>query len=152
MIHLRQLGPAFLRHVEAYGHLAGAALRDTGGIVRARATLVVCGLVLAAAVVILAGATAIAAGWGSQYRWWVTAAVLGGLVLGAALCLASATAAMPRSQHLQALRDEWRKDKDWLGRERGAPAGDAGAPMTVPGVPRSGPPARATTDRAPKGA
>lgn len=149
MIHLRQLGPAFLRHVEAYGQLAGAALRDTSGTLRSRAALAACGLVLAIAFVVLAGATAIAAGWVTPYRWWVAAAVLGSIACGAALCLARATAAMPRSAHLQALREEWRKDKDWLARGRGSQVAEPGAPITLQVVPRGTDANRAAGARAP---
>lgn len=138
MIHLRQLGPAFLRHVEAYGRLAGAALRDTGGVVRRRAALLVVGLVLAIAFVTLAAATAIAAAWGSPYRWWVAAGILGAIAIAAGMCLARGAADLPRSSHLQALRDEWQKDKDWLGRERGARASDASASLPRQGMARAG--------------
>jgi uncharacterized membrane protein YqjE len=150
VIHLRQLGPAFLRHVEAYGQLAGAALHDSALLVKARATLVVIGLVLAIGFVVLAGATLIATGWGSPYRWWVAGGVLGVIALGAAICLARATAAVPRSPHLQALRDEWQKDKDWLGRDRIAGGAESGAAMRLQGVPRSNDGSRSA--RAPSGA
>lgn len=149
MIHLRQLGPAFLRHVEAYGQLAGAAMRDTGSALRSRAALAACGLVLAIALVVLAGATAIAAGWATPYRWWVAAVVLGSLACGAALCLARATAAMPRSPHLQSLREEWRKDKDWLARGRGSAVGERDAPVALQVVPRGADGARAPGSRVP---
>lgn len=152
MVHLRQLGPAFLRHVEAYGELAGAALRDTGRVLRVRATLVVSALVQATAFVILAGATAIAAGWSSPYRWWVTATVLGALALGAAICLSRAAAALPRSAHLQALSDEWQKDKDWLGRERRARSAEPGATLTQQGVPDTRAATIRVAARAPTGA
>lgn len=143
MIHLRQFGPALLRHVEAYGQLAGAALRDTGSSLRWRATLVACGLGLAIAFVVLAGATAIAAGWATPHRWWVAAVVLGTIACGVALCLARATAAMPRSPHLKLLRDEWSKDKDWLARGRGAEVAEPGVPMSLQVVPRGTDAARA---------
>jgi uncharacterized membrane protein YqjE len=136
MIHLRQLGPAFMRHAEAYGELASAALQDTGTRLRSRAVLVASGLVLAVAFLVLAGGTAVAAGWDSPYRWWIAAAVLGALGLAAALCLTRATAAMPGSPHLQALREEWQKDKDWLRRERHDRPEDPGTSMTLQGAPR----------------
>jgi uncharacterized membrane protein YqjE len=142
VIHLRQLGPAFIRHVEAYGLLAGAALRDTGSEARKRASLVAAGAVLGIAFVILAGATAIAAGWGTEYRWWVALAVLGALAIGTAVCLSRAFASMPRSSHLQALRDEWQKDKAWLGRDRNSRLADPGTSPALQGVPRTGDTAR----------
>jgi hypothetical protein len=151
VIHLRQLGPAFLRHVEAYSQLAGEGLRDTLTVVKARATLVAVGLVLASGFVVLAGATAIAAGWDSPYRWWVTAAVLGAIALGAALCLARGTAVVPRSPHLQALRDEWQKDKDWLGRDRDSRGPGQGAAKALQREPR-GSDASQVAARAPTGA
>jgi uncharacterized membrane protein YqjE len=149
VIHLRQLGPAFLRHVEAYGLLAGAAVRDTGSILRLRATLAALGFVLAIAFVVLAGATAIAAAWATPYRWWVAAAVLAAVACGAALCLARATAAIPPSAHLQALRDEWSKDKEWLARGRGSTVAEKGAGATLQVVPRGTDATRAAGSRAP---
>ncbi|MCU0759947.1 MAG: hypothetical protein MUF07_12230 [Steroidobacteraceae bacterium] len=125
MIHLRQLGPAVIRHVEAYGQLAAAAAREMRDIGRRRAMLAVVGLVLSMALVILAGGTAIAAGWDTPWRWWVAAGVLAGLAIATFGCLSAAFAAMPRSTHMQALREEWQKDKAWLSsrdRERPLPS------------------------------
>jgi uncharacterized membrane protein YqjE len=136
MIHLRQLGPAFMRHAEAYGQLASAALQENGTRLRSRAALVASGLVLAVAFVEMAGGTALAAGWDSPYRWWVAAAVLGAIGFAAALCLTRATAALPGSPHLQALREEWQKDKHWLGRDRAARTGEPGTSMTLQGSAR----------------
>jgi MFS family permease len=124
VIHLRQLGPAVIRHVEAYGQLAAAAARDMRDIGRRRAMLAVVGMVLSIALVILAGATAIAAGWDTPWRWWVAAGVLAALAIATFVCLSGAFAAMPRSTHMQALKDEWQKDKAWLStrdRERPLP-------------------------------
>lgn len=119
MIRPRQLGSAFVRHVESYGQLAAAAARDLRDIGRRRAMLAAAGLVLAIALVTLAGATAIAAGWNTAWRWWVAGGVLAAFALATFACLSAAMAAMPGSTHLQALRDEWQKDKAWLSsRER----------------------------------
>jgi hypothetical protein len=145
MIHLRQLGPAFIRHVEAYGMLAGAALRDTGTIARTRVTLLAVGAVLGLSFVVLAGATAIAAGWETRYRWWIALGVLGALALTAMVCLSRAFADMPRSSHLQALREEWQKDKAWLGRDRSARGAGEGTPPALQGVPRGVESTRATS-------
>ncbi len=92
MIHLRQLGPAFIRHVEAYGQLAAAAGRDLRTIAIRRALLGAIGVVLAISLVVLLGATLIAAGWETPYRAWVAAGVLVLLALAALACLAAARA------------------------------------------------------------
>ncbi len=73
------------------------------------------GLGLAAAT--LAGATLIAAGWGSPYRYAVAAAVLIAMGGGAVGCVRLALATLPPSPPLRALRDEWQKDRTWLSRE-----------------------------------
>ena len=93
------------------------------------------GAVLAIAFVILAGATAIAAAWNTDGQWWVVLAVLGIFAAGAAVCLLGAFAALPRSSHLAALRDEWQKDKAWLSNRRSGIAEEATsarAPITPP--------------------
>jgi uncharacterized membrane protein YqjE len=114
MIRLRQLGPAFIRHVEAYGQLAAAAGREMREIGRRRVMLAAVGLVLSIALVTLLGATAIAAGWGTELRWWIAGGVLALLAIATFACLSGAFAAMPRSSQMQALKDEWQKDKAWL--------------------------------------
>ena len=124
MIRLRQLGPAFIHHVEAYGLLVAAAGRELRTQGRRRVAMAAGGAVLAIAFVILAGGTAIAAAWDTQGRWWVVLAVLGLFAAGAAACLAAAFAALPRSSHLAALREEWRKDKAWLSSRHSAAVTD----------------------------
>ena len=66
MIRLRQLGPAFIHHVEAYGLLVAAAGRELRTQGRRRVAMAAGGAVLAIAFVILAGGTAIAAAWDTQ--------------------------------------------------------------------------------------
>lgn len=131
MIHLRQLGPAFIRHVEAYGQLAAAAGRDLRGIARRRLMLALVGLVLAISLVTLVGASLIAAGWGTPGRWWIVGGVLALYALATFACLSGAAADMPRSPHVQALKDEWQKDKDWLSSRdrRGPPPAAVGDPL-----------------------
>lgn len=122
MIRLRQLGPAFIRHVEAYAQLALAAGRDMRALALRRAMLVAVAAMLGIAAVVLLGATLIAAGWETPYRGWIAAAVLAALALGAFGCLAAARAKPGASTHLQALKDEWQKDRAWLAtRERSVP-------------------------------
>jgi len=127
VIRIRRLGPALIQHLEAYGHLAGCALHDLGSRARTRALRAAVGVALALAFVTLVGATLIAAGWGSPYRYWIATGVLLAMAGGAAGFLSSAFAMLTRSTHLQALKDEWQKDKDWLSSSRrdGAASGVA---------------------------
>lgn len=136
MIRPRQFGSAFIRHVEAYGQLAAAAGRDLGDIGRRRAILATGGLVLSSALVTLAGATLIAAGWNTAWRWWVAGAVLVALALATYGCLSAAFAALPRSRHMQALHDEWQKDKAWLSSRNASGSAREPSAAVVPGVTR----------------
>lgn len=136
MIHLRQLGPAFIRHVEAYGLLAAAAARDLRAVTMHRMMLAAFGAVLGIAAVVLLGATLIAAGWETGYRGWIAAAVLGSFAAAALGCLAAARADLPSSSHLRALKDEWQKDRAWLAsRDRGPAVEERASPI---GARRSG--------------
>lgn len=147
MIRIRRLGPAFIHHVEAYGQLGVAALHELGARGRTRAMLLAAGVVLGIAFVTLVGATLIAAGWGSPYRYWIAAGVLAGFGVGAAGSLAGAFARLPPSTHVQALRDEWQKDKAWLSssdREAVAPAGGVGTPVRLQAAGRDRDPGRAS--------
>jgi hypothetical protein len=59
--------------------------------------------------------------------------VLAAFALATFGCLSAAFAAMPGSTHLQALRDEWRKDKAWLSsREREREGRTSGVPAAMP--------------------
>ncbi len=79
------------------------------------------------------GATLIAAGWETPYRAWVAAGVLVLLALAALACLAAARAPIPDSTHVQALRDEWQKDRAWLAsRERGAVTAERTTAVAAP--------------------
>jgi hypothetical protein len=53
---------------------------------------------------------------------------------------------------MQALSDEWQKDKDWLGRERRARSAEPGAMLTQQGVPSSRSATIRAAARAPTGA
>ncbi len=120
MIKLRRLGPAFVRHAEAYGELAAAAACALGAHARMRAVLLGCGAALAVATTTLAGATLIAAGWNSPYRYAIAVQVLATMGIAAGICMWRGLAALPPSAPMIALKDEWSKDKDWLSRELGS--------------------------------
>ena len=110
-----------MRHVEAYGQLAAAAGRDLQRVARRRAMFGTAALVLAIALATLGGGTLIAAAWSTPWRWWAAIGVLAAFAIGVGACVAAATAPMPDSTPMQALRDEWRKDKEWLSsRQRSA--------------------------------
>lgn len=134
MIRLRQLGPAFIHHIEAYGLLVAAAGREMREQGRRRVALAAFGAVLGIAFATLAGGTAIAAAWNTEGHWWVVLGVLAAFGVASASCLFAAFAALPRSSHLAALRDEWQKDKAWLSR-RGEGGASDGPVASEPAVP-----------------
>lgn len=108
--------------------------------------LVALGSALAVAVLILLGATLIAAGWGSPYRYWIATGVILVMAAGAAGCLSSGLAKLPPSTHVQALKVEWQKDKAWLasrGDNEPAPGAAAAHAVKFPAAGRIADPGRA---------
>ena len=121
---LSRLIPLVLRHLDAYGEIAGDDTREA--LARAVASLVLAGAALAFALIALLMACTwlIVAAWDEPWRAWVPAALAGLFAALALGCLVSighrrstAPALFPR------LRREWRRDRQLVERAvHGVPA------------------------------
>ncbi len=115
MVRLREIAPAVVEHVAAYGDLVEAAVQEYATSARRRVLLVALALGSAVAAVVLAGVWMIMAAWESVYRHWVAGGIVLLLALAsyAFLSLASAVAA-GAAPELTLLREEMARDRAML--------------------------------------